>query len=55
MAELWFDDWEALLAARDSPQWKASSEDEKNFIDHNKVAYFVSEEHIILDEAKQDN
>jgi len=35
MAELRFDDWEALLAARESPQWKASSEDEKNFIDHN--------------------
>jgi len=53
MAELWFDDWEALLAARESPQWKASSEDEKNFIDHNKVAYFVSEEHIILDRTKE--
>jgi uncharacterized protein (TIGR02118 family) len=53
MAELWFDDWRALLAARESPQWKASSEDEKNFIDHNKVAYFVSEEHIILDRTKE--
>jgi uncharacterized protein (TIGR02118 family) len=55
MSELWFDDVEALLAARQSPEWKASTEDEKNFIDHNKVAYFVSEEHIILDEAKQNN
>jgi uncharacterized protein (TIGR02118 family) len=36
MAELWFDDVEALLAARQSPEWKASSEDEANFIDHNK-------------------
>ncbi len=53
MAELWFDDVEALLAARQSPEWKASSEDEANFIDHSKVAYFVSEEHIILDESKQ--
>ncbi len=53
MAELWFDDVEALLAARESPEWKASGEDEANFIDHHKVAYFVSEEHIILDEAKQ--
>ncbi len=50
MAELWFDDMEALLAARQSPEWKASTKDEENFIDHNKVAYFVSEEHIILDE-----
>ena len=46
MAELWFDDLEALLAARQSAEWKASTEGEANFIDHNKVAYFVSEEHI---------
>jgi EthD domain len=55
MVELWFDDGEALLAARQSSEWKASSEDEANFIDHKKVAYFVSEEHMILGEAKQDN
>ena len=48
MAELWFDDMEALLAARATPQWQASSADEANFIDHNKVAYFVSEERLIL-------
>src|SRR5216684_8847768 len=47
IAELWFDDVEALLAARQSPEWKASSEDEANFIDHSKIASFVSEEHII--------
>ena len=49
MAELWFDDVDALLSARQSSEWKASSEDEANFIDHNKVAYFVTEEHVILD------
>jgi uncharacterized protein (TIGR02118 family) len=54
IAELWFDNVEALLAARQSQEWKASTEDEKKFIDHNKVAYFVSEEHIILDEPKRD-
>jgi uncharacterized protein (TIGR02118 family) len=48
MAELWFDDIEALLAARQSPEWKASTQDEGNFIDHNKVAYFITEEHVIL-------
>jgi len=48
MAELWFDDIESLLAARNSPEWKASSEDEINFIDHNRVAYFISEEHQVL-------
>jgi uncharacterized protein (TIGR02118 family) len=42
MAELWFDDAKALLAARQSPQWKASVEDEANFIDHSRVAYFVA-------------
>jgi uncharacterized protein (TIGR02118 family) len=52
VAELWFDDMEALLAARQSPEWKASSEDEVNFIDHDRVAYFVSEERVILDKAK---
>jgi len=49
MAELWFDDMEALLAARQSPEWKASTEDEANFIDGNKVAYFISEERTIWD------
>ena len=48
MAELWFDDIEALLAARQSPEWKAASEDEDNFMEHGKAAYFVTEEHTIL-------
>ena len=52
LAELWFDDVEALLAARQSPEWKASTEDEANFIDHNRVAYFVSEERVISDKTK---
>jgi len=49
MAELWFDDTKALLEARQSPQWKASIADEANFIDASKVAYFVSQEHLIVD------
>jgi uncharacterized protein (TIGR02118 family) len=52
MAELWFDDMEALLAARQSPEWKESTEDEANFMDHRKVAYFISEEHMIADKMK---
>ena len=48
MAELWFDDEQALLAARQSPEWKASSEDEANFLDHGRVAYFAAREHVIL-------
>jgi uncharacterized protein (TIGR02118 family) len=52
LAELWFDDAKALLAARQSPEWKASSEDEANFIDQGKAAYFVSEEHVITGELR---
>ena len=48
MAELWFDDLEALLAARQSPEWRASSADEANFIDHSKVAFFITQEHNII-------
>src|ERR1700752_897247 len=51
MAELWFDSSESLLAARQSPEWQASHADEANFIDHTNVAYFVSEEHTIVDSA----
>jgi len=54
MAELWFDDLQALLAARQSPEWKASTDDEENFIDHHKVAYFVSEERVIMDQPQED-
>ena len=48
MAELWFDDLAALLAARTSAEWKASTNDEQNFIDPDRTAYFVSEEHVIV-------
>jgi uncharacterized protein (TIGR02118 family) len=51
VVELWFDDEAALLAARRSPEWKASSDDEVNFIDRSRVAYFVTREHTILDES----
>jgi len=44
---------EPLLASRRSREWKASSEDEADFIDENKVSYFVSEENIILDNMKR--
>jgi uncharacterized protein (TIGR02118 family) len=48
MAELWFDDIDALLAARKSPEWKTSTDDEANFTDPDKAAYFLSREHVIL-------
>jgi len=48
MAELWFDDWEALLRARRSAEWQDSTADEANFIDASRTAYFVTEERQIL-------
>jgi uncharacterized protein (TIGR02118 family) len=51
VAELWFDSVGSLLAARETFEWKASSADEANFIDHKKVAYFVSEERVLLDKT----
>jgi uncharacterized protein (TIGR02118 family) len=47
MAELWFDDMGALQAARRSPEWRASTADETNFIDQSRSAVFVTEEHEI--------
>ncbi len=44
MAELWFDDLTALRAARDSFEWRASSEDEANFIDDIRTALFLTVE-----------
>jgi len=44
MAELWFDDMAALEAARGSPEWRASSADEANFIDAPRTALFLTEE-----------
>ena len=44
MAELWFDDLSALEAARRSPEWRTSTEDEANFIDASRTAVFVTEE-----------
>ena len=44
MAELWFDDLEALEAARRSPEWLASTNDEANFIDGSRCALFLTVE-----------
>jgi uncharacterized protein (TIGR02118 family) len=48
VAELWFDDMDALLAAVGSPAALAAIEDERNFIDHSRTAFFVAEEHQIV-------
>ncbi len=44
VAELWFDDVNDLLSARESPEWQTATADEVNFVDHKNVAYLVSEE-----------
>lgn len=49
MAELWFDDVEAVLRARQSAEWLASTADERHFIDHSRTAYFLSHERTLLD------
>jgi uncharacterized protein (TIGR02118 family) len=48
MAELWFDDVEAILHARLSPEWAASTADEVHFVDPTRSAYFVTEERQII-------
>lgn len=48
MVELWFDDVEAVLQARSSAEWRASSEDERNFIDSSRTAYFLSQERTLV-------
>jgi len=49
MAELWFDDLAALAAARQTPEWRASTADEANFIDSTRVALFVTEEYTLVE------
>jgi uncharacterized protein (TIGR02118 family) len=49
VAELWFDSIDDLLAARNSAEWRASNDDEVNFIDHSRVAYLVSQEKAIFE------
>jgi uncharacterized protein (TIGR02118 family) len=52
IAELWFDDLKSLSVARESAAWKTSTEDEANFIDPTKVAYVITEEHVVFDGAQ---
>ncbi len=51
MAELWFDDIEALQVARRSAEWQASTADEANFIDSTRTALFLTVEREIPNEA----
>jgi hypothetical protein len=42
------DDVPAILRARQSAEWAASTADEANFVDPSRSAYFISEEREIL-------
>ncbi len=48
-AELWFDDLDAMRTAMRSPEVAAALEDEKNFIDHGRVASFVTVEKPVVE------
>lgn len=48
-AELWFDDLDAMRAAMQSDEVRAAMEDEKNFIDHSRVASFVTIEKPVVE------
>ena len=47
-AELWFDDMDALRKAMASPETRAALDDEKNFIDHTRVASFITTENLVV-------
>ena len=48
VAEVWFEDLDSLRSAMNSPQVAAALEDEKNFIDHSRVAMFLTEEYVVV-------
>ena len=47
VAELWFDNAQALLDARASAEWHQSGLDEANFLDPSSAIYVVTEERVI--------
>ena len=49
VAELWFDDVDALLRARGSEEWRLSGLDEPNFLDPVSTAYLVTEERTVFE------
>lgn len=49
VAELWFDDADALLRARASQEWRQSGLDEPNFIDPESARYMVGVERPVIE------
>jgi uncharacterized protein (TIGR02118 family) len=54
IAELWFDDMEALRRANASPAYREVQADEARFIDSARLVFLVTEEHVIVDGAIPD-
>jgi uncharacterized protein (TIGR02118 family) len=48
-AELWWDNMAAMRAAMGTPEVQAALEDEKNFIDHTRVASFITTENVVVE------
>jgi hypothetical protein len=52
VAELWFDDADALVSGADSDDGRAAAAelalDEARFIDHSRSPVFVAEEHPVI-------
>lgn len=49
VAEVWFDDWEALRASGQSPAWPAVMADEAQFMDPDSRRMLIVEEHLIVE------
>ena len=49
LAEVWFDDWEALRASGQGPAWQAVLADESKFINPAGRTLLVTEEHVIVE------
>ena len=47
-AELWFDSMSDLTTGLSSPECRAAIEDERNFIDHTRVASFITTENVVV-------
>ena len=48
IAELWFDDMEALRRANASPAYREVQADEARFIDSARMVFLVCEEHVVV-------
>jgi len=49
IAEVWFDDTDAMRRLAGSPEYEAVRADEARFIDHATMGLLITEEHVIVD------